>query len=386
MIEHHDIAQTLTACLTELIAIRSPYPPGDTKAICAYAAARLTRAGYRVETVGRTPGVDNVAGSLGQGAPHLVFNAHADTVGVGDRALWRSDPLTALVRDGLVFGLGAGNCKGSMATQLWLADEIARAGGPRRGTVTFTFVGDEENLGPDGMALLRERGLVKPDMLVLGAQTENQLITAERGVLWVAIETRGKAAHAGAPDKGDNAILRMLRILTSLERAFGELLPARRDGAMASTINLGLISGGHNTNVVPSACRVEIDRRLLPNETVDQAYRELVALVAAAGEPTDKVAVERLRGTNGFRAPADGALVKNFSAAIQTATGKPARFLNATGVSDGRYFADDGIEIVNFGPGSGDQGHAANESVPIDQMVQAALIQRDLVARLLGLG
>ncbi|MEJ0070795.1 MAG: ArgE/DapE family deacylase [Pseudomonadota bacterium] len=330
-------------------------------------------------------GVDNVVGSLGQGAPHLVFNAHADTVGVGERAMWRTDPFTAEVRDGLVFGLGAGNCKANMAAQLWLADEIARAGGPQRGTVSFTFVGDEENLGPDGMALLRERGLVNPDMLVLGAQTENQLITAERGVLWVAIETGGKAAHAGAPDKGDNAILRMLRVLAQLERALGERLPTRRDGAMASTVNLGMIRGGHNTNVVPSACRVEIDRRLLPDEKVDDAYQEIVALVAASGEPADRVTVERLRGTNGFRAPADGALVKGFAAAIQAATGRPPRFLNATGVSDGRYFADDGIEIVNFGPGSGDQGHAANESVPIDQMVQAALIQRDLVVRLLGL-
>jgi acetylornithine deacetylase/succinyl-diaminopimelate desuccinylase-like protein len=222
-------------------------------------------------------------------------------------------------------------------------------------------------------------------MLVLGAQTENQLITAERGVLWVALEARGTAAHAGAPDQGDNAILRMLRVLAHIERALAPRLASRREGAMASTINLGMIRGGHNTNVVPSACRAEIDRRLLPGETVDAAYDEIAALVAAAGEPTDRVTVERLRGTNGFRAPADGALVQAFSAAIAAATGAPPRFLNATGVSDGRYFADDGIEIVNFGPGAGAQGHAANESVPIDQIVQAALIQRDLVARLLGL-
>ena len=386
MIDRNALATALTECLVELIALPSPFPPGETAAICAYAAARLTRAGYRTEIAGRTPCVDNVVASLGQGGPHLVFNAHADTVGVGERAMWRSDPFAAVVRDGLVFGLGAGNCKASMAAQLGLADEIARAGGPKRGTVSFTFVGDEENLGPDGMAFLRDSGRVKPDLLVLGAQTENQLITAERGVLWVAIETRGKAAHAGAPDKGDNAILRMLRVVAALERTLGERLPVRRDGPMASTINLGMINGGHNTNVVPSACRVEIDRRLLPDETVDAAYQEIEAIVASCGEPAGMVALERLRGTNGFRAPADGALVKGFSAAIEAETGKPPRFLNATGVSDGRYFADDAIEIVNFGPGSGDQGHAANESVPIDQMVQAALIQRDLVARLLGLG
>jgi acetylornithine deacetylase/succinyl-diaminopimelate desuccinylase family protein len=386
MIDRTELGVSLTAGLIDLIAIPSAFPPGDTAEIAAYAAHRLTRAGYRTEVARRTAGVDNVVASLGSGAPHLVFNAHADTVGVGERALWRTDPLQATVRDGLVFGLGAGNCKGSMAVQLWLAEEIARAGGPRRGTVTFTLVGDEENLGPDGMAFLRTSGKVKPDMLVLGAQTENQLITAERGVLWVAIEARGKAAHAGAPDQGDNAILRMLRIVDQLEHALAGRLAGRIDGPMRSTVNLGMIRGGHNTNVVPSACRVEIDRRLLPGETVDAAYDEIAKLVAATGEPADKVALERLRGTNGFRAPANGTLVRNFAAAIQAATGKPPRFLNATGVSDGRYFADDGIDIVNFGPGSGAQGHAANESVPIDQMVAAAVIQRDLVDRLLGLG
>ncbi len=379
-----DLAATLTTVLSELVAIPSAYPPGDTSAICKYAAERLNRAGYKTEVVGRTKGVDNVVASLGHGGPHLVFNAHADTVGVGERAMWRTDPFKAAVKDGLVFGLGAGNCKGSMAVQLWLAEAIARAGGPKRGTVSFTFVGDEETLGPDGMAYLRERGL-KPDMLVLGAQTENQLITAERGVLWVALETRGKAAHAGAPDKGDNAILRMLRVVGRIQSTLDQRLAGRRDGAMASTINVGMIRGGHNTNVVPSACRVEIDRRLLPGETVDAAYDEIAALVRDAGEPADSVTIARLRGTNGFRAPVDGALVTAFSGAIQAATQAPPKFLNATGVSDGRYFADDGIEIVNFGPGSGDQGHAANESVPVDQMVAAAHIQRDLVARLLGL-
>ncbi len=385
MTDRAQLAQALTACLTDLIALPSPFPPGDTARISAYAVERLQRAGYRTGMASRTPGVDNVVASLGKGAPHLVFNAHADTVGVGEPALWRTDPFQATVRDGLVIGLGAGNCKGSMAAQLWLADEIARVGGPQRGTVTFTFVGDEENLGPDGMAFLRDSGRVKPDMLVLGAQTENQLIIAERGVLWVAIETRGRAAHAGAPDQGDNAILRMLRVIAHLERALGPRLATRRDGPMASTINVGMIRGGHNTNVVPSACRVEIDRRLLPNETVTAAFDEIAALVATAGEPADQVSVERLRGTNGFRAPADGPLVSAFTAAITAASGVPPRFLNATGVSDGRYFADDGIEIVNFGPGAGAQGHAANESVPIDQLVDAALIQRDLVARLLGL-
>ncbi len=103
-----------------------------------------------------------------------------------------------------------------------------------------------------------------------------------------------------------------------------------------------------------------------------------------AGEPKSFYTVEFLTGSNGFFAPENGAAVGAFEAAVKAQTGRKVKFLNATGVSDGRYYADDGIEIINFGPGSGAQGHAANESVPIAQMVEAATIQLDVVRRLVG--
>jgi len=288
------------------------------------------------------------------------------------------------VKGGLVYGLGAGNCKGSMAVQLWLAEEIARRGGPATGELIFTFVADEENLGPDGMEFLRKSGRVRPDVLILGAQTENNLIVAERGVMWAKLTTKGRAAHAGNPAGGDNAILRMMRLVGALQAHYDKALTKRVKGAMKSTVNVGMFHGGHNTNVVPSACTVEIDRRLLPDEKVKDAFKELKAVVDKVGEPSNLYAVEFLTGTNGFFAPENGAAVGAFEAAVKAETGRKVKFLNATGVSDGRYYADDGIEIINFGPGSGAQGHAANESVPIGQMVEAATIQLDVVRRLVG--
>ncbi|MBI3198546.1 MAG: ArgE/DapE family deacylase [Rhodospirillales bacterium] len=376
----------LVAILSDLIALPSPYPPGTSVEICAYAARRLKKAGYKVEIAAKTKGVDNVVARMKGKAkgPVIAFNAHVDTVGVGERTNWKSDPYRALVKGGLVYGLGAGNCKGSMAVQIWLAEEIARRGGPAKGELIFTFVADEENLGPDGMEFLRKSDRVRPDALILGAQTENNLIVAERGVMWARIATKGRAAHAGNPAAGDNAILRMMRLVGALSSYYDKALAKRVAGAMKSTVNIGMFHGGHNTNVVPSACTVEIDRRLLPDEKVKDAFKELKSVIDGAREPKGTYAVEFLTGTNGFFAPENGAAVGAFEAAVKARTGRKVKFLNATGVSDGRYFADDGIEIINFGPGSGAQGHAANESVPIAGMVEAVEIQMDVVKRLLG--
>ena len=376
----------LIALLADLIALPSPYPPGNSVAIAAYAARRLRKAGYRVEIASAKKGVDNVVARIKGKArgPVVAFNAHVDTVGVGERIDWKSDPFKALAKGGLVYGLGAGNCKASMAVQLWLAEEIARRGGPNRGELVFTFVADEENLGPNGMAYLRKSGKVRPDALILGAQTENNLIVAERGVMWVRLTTQGRAAHAGNPMAGDNAILRMTRLVSALASYYDKALATRRSGAMRSTVNVGQFHGGHNTNVVPSSCTVEIDRRLLPDEKVKDAFTELRRVIDGAGEPKRLYKLALLTGTNGFRAPENGAVVASFAQAVRKFGHRKARFLDATGVSDGRYYADDGIEIVNFGPGSGAQGHAANESVPIAQMVEAAAIQLDVVRRLLG--
>ncbi|KPF84916.1 hypothetical protein IP70_13990 [alpha proteobacterium AAP38] len=374
--------------LSDLIAIPSTFPPGDTAAICAYAADRLEKVGYQVQVLHRDrPQIANVVAEWAgaEPGPTLMFNAHADTVGIGERAMWETEPLVATLIEGRVHGLGAGNCKGSMAAQLWLAEQVAQRGGPARGKIVFTFCGDEENLGPDGAFYLREIGAVKPDMLVVGTQTENQLITAERGVMWVEVTARGLSAHAGNPAAGDSAILRLMRVMTHIDAVMAERLRDRRVGDQQSTMNIGIFRGGENTNVVPNLARVEIDRRLLPEEKIVEAFAEIEALVLAHLE-ADHLSCRLLTGTNGFRAPHDGPLVSALCAAIKGVTGAPARFLKDTGASDGRYFADDGIEIVNFGPGAGWQGHKANEYLPLDELVAATAILEGVVERVLGVG
>ena len=138
-------------------------------------------------------GIDNVVARSGNGAPCLALNCHIDTVDAGERADWRTDPFQAVLEDGVIYGLGANNCKGSTALHIWLGEEIMRAGGLQRGEIIFTFTGDEERLGPDGMAYLRESGALKPDIMLVGGPTGNHLITEERGVLWLRVTRSDEA-------------------------------------------------------------------------------------------------------------------------------------------------------------------------------------------------
>ena len=379
-----DPTADILAYLRQFVAIPTAYPPGDTAAMAAWLADELSAMGYDTQIHTRCPGQDNVVARLGTGAPSLVFNVHVDTVDAGDLTLWHSPPHEVTAVDERVFGLGVANCKGSGAVQLWLARELARRGGPARGEVVFTFVADEESLGDNGLKFLGDAGIVAPDMLLLGAPTDNTVTNTERGVLWVDVTAQGRPAHAGQPDDGDNAILRMVRVIDHLDRELQPRLAMRRRDGMASTVNVGLIQGGRNANVVPSQCTARIDRRLLPDEQVADALQEIRDIVAAAGEPEGTVEVSFVLGTNGFSSGRDGPLVSSLVAAIEVECGAPAVFTSGIGVSDGRHFTDRGIEIVNFGPGEGSEGHASNESVTLASLRDSARILERMVDALVG--
>ena len=364
--------EELFSLLADLVAIPSAYPPGDTTSIAAHCEAVLLPE-YETEILGN----GNLVARMGSGRPSIVFNAHADTVDAGNRAAWRTDPFKATLAGGRVYGLGACNCKSSMAVHLWLAREIARRGGPQRGEVVFTFVGDEESLGSGGLAHLREVKAIAPDTLIVAAQTRNRLVLEERGVMWVRVATRGKAAHAGAPHTGDSAILRMQDVIAALS---GIEQRASSTGHK-TTLSIGRIRGGESINVVPDECVIELDRRILPQDDFDVSFSEVKKVCESAGASE----VELLTGTPGFSAPHDGPGATAFAEAIRAVTGKPPERLNVVGASDARYFARDGVEILVTGPGDGAESHMPNEFVRLDELVEAALIQLDAAARLLAL-
>ena len=383
-VEKKMLRDDLSNELKNLISFDNSFPPGQTSDISKYIYEILSSCGFKVNLFENEKGLVNVVAEMGQGNPSIVFNTHIDTVGPGKIENWYHDPFDAKLDAEKLSGLGAVNCKGSGAVQIWLAKQIAKKGGPAKGKVSFTFVTDEENLGPNGTAYLREIGAIKPDILILGAPTNNDLIIEERGVLWIEIITTGKSAHAGEPHLGENAIVRMIRICNHLEREMAKKLKQRKISGMKSTINIGKIEGGVNTNVVPNLCRLEIDRRLLPKEDKDEAFNEMKTVFDSCEEARENASIKKIRGTNGFSGEKSYLIVQKISESYEEILGNQIEFINSIGVSDGRYFSGDEIEIVCFGPGKDSEGHSVNESIEIKSMLDSALILEKSISKILG--
>ncbi len=355
-----NIQKELLNLLKELVKIDTCYPPGSSKDFGNFVNSYLKDSGLEIKSFGVNEEKINIVASNYKGLKKsIVFNSHIDTV----RPIlseWKSDPYGLKIEKDYSYGLGAVNCKGSAAVHLYLAKNFKRLFPDIRENVVFTFVTDEENLGPDGTEYLRKSKIIQPHTLILGAPTNNNFVIEERGVFWVEVNVLGKTSHAGEPHKGKNSIEKSAKIISELSSKFKKELKQYDVGTHKSTINIGIVSGGENVNVVPSETNIMIDRRITHKEDVRKAFAEIKNFILRI----DKSAkIKFLTGTNPFKSNKSNLYLKELSNSKEVITGKKPKFLSSIGVSDGRYFADDDVNIINIGPGTGSEGHKSNEKL-----------------------
>ena len=361
-----NIQKELLDLLKQIIEIDTCYPPGSSKVFGKFVISYLKNSGLRIKSYGVDKEKINICVSNYKGPKKsIVFNSHIDTVRPISSE-WKTNPFDLKVEKNYSYGLGAVNCKGSAAVHLYLAKNFKRLFPNIKENIDFTFVTDEENLGPDGTKYLKKLKVIKPHTLILGAPTNNNFVIEERGVFWLEINVSGKTSHAGEPHKGINAIQKSAKIINELNSSFKKFLKKYDIGTHKSTINVGIVSGGENVNVVPSKTRIVVDRRITHKEDVKKAFNEIKKFILKV----DKSAkVKFLTGTNPFKSNKSNIYLKELSKSKELITGQKSKFLPSIGVSDGRYFADDDVNIINIGPGTGSEGHKSNEK----------LINKDLV-------
>ena len=361
-----NIQKELLDLLKQIIEIDTCYPPGSSKVFGKFVISYLKNSGLRIKSYGVDKEKINICVSNYKGPKKsIVFNSHIDTVRPISSE-WKTNPFDLKIEKNYSYGLGAVNCKGSAAVHLYLAKNFKNLFPNIKENIDFTFVTDEENLGPDGTKYLKKQKVIKPHTLILGAPTNNNFVIEERGVFWLEISVSGKTSHAGEPHKGVNAIEKSAKIINELNSSFKKFLKKYDIGTHKSTINVGIISGGENVNVVPSKTRIVVDRRITHKEDVKKAFNEIKNFILKVDRSAK---VKFLTGTNPFKSNKSNIYLKELSKSKELITGQKSKFLSSIGVSDGRYFADDNVNIINIGPGTGSEGHKSNEK----------LINKDLV-------
>ena len=213
----HDVSRILErdrdamiAYLREIIA--APSPSGDEGAVAARTVREMERCGFDKAFV---DDIGNAVGMLGSGSPAVLFDAHMDTVGIHERALWKHDPYAGAYDGEFVHWRGAAENKGALAAIIY-GVKAMREAGLLRGTVYVTGSVFEEDC--DGLGLwyaLAKTGL-KPDCVVVGKFTGLAIIRGQRGRMEIRVTVPGKSCHASTPEEGTNPIYRAVPIIAGI--------------------------------------------------------------------------------------------------------------------------------------------------------------------------
>jgi len=389
--DEHEVIELLRAM------VRAPSHPGvprQEEAAGLALDAYLRRNGVRSEFVEVREGRPNVVATLEGPRPgrHLLFCGHLDTV--PPNAGSSADFFAASVENGRMFGRGTVDMKGALAAMAGALVGITGSGGLEAGRVTLAAVIDEEMESLGAEALIRSG--FKADGCVIGEPTGNRIAIGHKGLEWLEVTFAGRAAHGGTPEAGVSAIAAAAHFISLVE---AELVPGferRRDPVLGlPVINLGTIQGGQQPSMVAADCRLQLDRRWVATETVDQVFDDIEALLAKVRSARPGLRTRLARMSGGMATMVHGPLVieaghplvRAARAALEgegLGDSEPTVFPAWT---DGALIAREaGIPTLVWGPGELALAHSAEESVPVADVLLAARLYAGAARRFTAAG
>lgn len=366
----------LTQALKRLVRIDSTNPtlgPNNAgEAEIASALADLARQiGLQVsveEVTSRRPNVIAILRGAGDGRS-LMINGHTDTVGVEGM----HEPFSAAIRNGKLYGRGAQDMKASLAAMLAAAKAIVDAQMDLSGDLVLTFVIDEETLSEGTSAIVKR---YSADAAIVTEPTDLTITRAHRGFIWFEVETFGRAAHGSRYAEGVDANMHMGRFLAQLDLLEQELR-VRPPHPLAGppSLHASLISGGSEISIYSAHCRLTIERRTIPGETVASTQTELQAIIdrLSAEDASFKATVKPTFSREPFEIDAAAPIVKLLEQQTASRLGQQPVHTGQTFWTDAAILADAGIETVLIGP-IGDGLHSAVEWVDLRSTIDLAHI------------
>ena len=373
------------ATLQDVVAIESinaSLPGGERGEVgmVEYLANFFNAVDIPYETDEVLPGRSNIIATLEGENPDrvLLFECHMDTASVSVMTI---PPYEPHIRDGLLYGRGACDTKAGGVAMIHAMKRFKEAGVKPPCTIKYAGAVDEEF---SFKGALRLAETVQVDAAVVSEPTDLAVIRAHKGLARFHITVKGVAAHSAKPYLGINAISKMTRLIRAIEDEIAPAYDSMTHPLTGSpTLNIGVISGGVQVNFVPDECTVDIDRRVIPGETPEEAlvpFQERLARAQAADPDLDVTMETPYLMDNPMETPEDSHIVQVAVAACESKIGKS----EITGVpygTDASKFTSVGIPSIVFGPGSIDQAHAAVEWVECEQVLKAVDIYHEIMTR-----
>ncbi len=344
----------------------------------------------------RIDGLGSIIGTIGNGPRLIAFDAHIDTVYPGNLDNWDFPPHEGRIEDGKVWGRGASDQLGGMASMVYAAKIIKELDLNKEYTILFTGTVMEEDC--DGIAwehMIKEDG-IKPELVVSTEPTSLNIYRGHRGRMEMTIEVKGISCHGSAPERGVNAIYKMAKIVNEVEILNDKL--KHDDFLGKGTITTSIFeSGSPSQCAVADYAKIQLDRRLTWSETKEIAVTELEECCKLAGVEDTKVtvlkydaiaytgkeySVEKYFPT--WKLEEDSTWLKNASASyIKTLKNEPK--IDKWTFSTNCVFImgkHPEIKCIGMGPGDEDQAHAPNEMTRVSDLSAAAAFYAGFVAQL----
>ncbi|KQU30422.1 MULTISPECIES: M20 family metallopeptidase [unclassified Rhodococcus (in: high G+C Gram-positive bacteria)] len=361
----------------------------DESAVVAEICRIAESLGLQTVVTDASPGRPNVEVVLpGEPGPGLLFLGHSDVVPAGEG--WSGNPFRSRVHDGRIVGRGACDMKGGLAAVLAAMGSLARRGVVPARTVTLACVVDEEDTGLGIRAWVSDRTdqTGRPPAFrvddgrppafrvddgrppaftgcVVAEPTAGTVIVGCRGAANIVLTVTGRSAHAGRPENGRSAVVAAARVVGEIDGLHAELATVPHPVLGAASWNVGRIDGGTGPSIVAGRCRLEIDRRLLPDDDVDAVVADLLRRARLVTDLDVDAYVEM--EMPGFLTDESSPLVESALAALRS-TGAPDPSTAVwTASCDGGFVARDlGVPTIVLGPGDLEaQAHQPDESVDL---------------------
>ena len=411
--------QTLKACILEdisraepetvaslqrLVQFPSVNPPGNEAAHQHYLAAELEALGLSVSLVEREPGRPNLIAILkgtGGGKHLLHYAGHADVVTAGDESEWTYPPFGGELHDGWIYGRGAVDHKAPIAASLAALRALLANGVRLKGDLVFLVPVDEERGSYAGTKYLLSQGLLYGDMgIYASAGFLEQVLISCSGSVQFEIDVHGVTAHGGWSHKGINAIEKASKLVLALQSMqFTKVDPlwkpvheqSRLSPARTGSMTVTQIEARSPAGSVPDFCQIQGMRRLVPNETVDEAKAEIEAVLdqLRTDDPRFDAELRYVSTVNGLNTAPNDPLVHHVSAAIRD-IGLEPEIDGSSGGFDARYIVEAlNIPFVSYGAGwNGPDGelclHKPNEAITVDNLLGMARAYAMIMLRICG--